>query len=328
MTRFALAAAAVCGMAIAACADESVRPLTIKSTSRPLNAGSEQTKSVGKLVHRGSLRLTSADKDFGGISGLLVSDDGDRLLAITDSSHWLTGKLSYTEGKLTGVSGADIGPLLDLDGNALLDKSGDAEGLAGSLDGDVFVSFERDHRIWRYGFGAHGLAARPERVQTPAELFQAPSNSGLEGITLLSNGRLLALTESFADQAGNFHGWLIPPDGKSKIESLTLKPRMPFELTDVRQLANGDVLTLERRFSKAGGIGFEMRRIPVGAVAAEAVLDGEVVADAGMNFIIDNMEALAVRKATDGETLVYLASDDNFNPPLQQTLIMMFELKD
>jgi len=138
----------------------------------------------------------------------------------------------------------------------------------------------------------------------------------------------LALTEAFADDAGNYRGWLIAPDGKVSAGDLALKPRMPFELTDVRQLANGDVLTLERRFNTIGGIGFEMRRIAGSTVSEGAVLDGEVVADAGMNFIIDNMEGLSVRKGADGETLVYLASDDNFNAPLQQTLIMMFELKD
>jgi hypothetical protein len=107
-----------------------------------------------------------------------------------------------------------------------------------------------------------------------------------------------------------------------------LKQRSPFDVTDVRQLANGDVLTLERRFSTFGGVGFEMRRIPSPAFAVGQVMDGDVIADVGMNFMIDNMEALSVRKGANGETLVYVVSDDNFNAPLQQTLIMMFELKD
>jgi hypothetical protein len=47
-----------------------------------------------------------------------------------------------------------------------------------------------------------------------------------------------------------------------------------------------------------------------------------------MNFIIDNMEGLSVRTGEDGETLVYVVSDNNFNGPIQQTLLMMFELKD
>jgi hypothetical protein len=328
MTRLAFAAIAVCAITTAACADEGVRPLNVQATTLPLSTGPEATKTLGKLSHRGTLKLTSNEKDFGGISSLLVSADGERFLAITDASHWLTGTFVYSGGKLTGVTGGEIGPLLDLDGKALSGKDGDAESLAGSLDGDVFIGFERDHRIWRYAFGKDGLKAKAERVAAPAELSKAPVNAGLEGLTLLSDGRLLAMSESFADQAGNFRAWLIPTDGKSKIEPLALKPRMPFELTDVRQLANGDVLTLERRFSTTGGVGFEMRRIPGASVAADAALEGEVVADAGMNFIIDNMEGLAVRTDADGRTLVYVASDDNFNPPLQQTLIMLFELKD
>jgi hypothetical protein len=71
-----------------------------------------------------------------------------------------------------------------------------------------------------------------------------------------------------------------------------------------------------------------MRRIPANTIARDALLDGEVVADVGMNFVIDNMEGLSVRKTADGKTLVYAISDDNFNAPLQQTLVMMFELRD
>lgn len=325
-TRAALAATAAAVLAVAACAEERVRPLDIKSTAIPFSTGEDAKSTAGKLVHRGSLRLTSTEREFGGISGLIVSDDGARFLAITDSSHWLTGTLRYRDGKLVGAAGVEIAPLLAPDGVPLSGKDGDAEGLSGSLDRDVFVSFEREHRIWRYPFGSAGLGAKPSEVATPAALKRAPVNGGLEGIATLSDGRLLALSESFHDDAGDIRGWLLKPG--SDPAALTLKRRMPFDLTDVRQLSNGDVLTLERRFSRAGGIGFQMRRVPGASIAADAVLDGEVVADVGMNFMIDNMEGLSVRKDEDGRTLVYAISDDNFNTPLQQTLLMMFELRD
>jgi len=38
------------------------------------------------------------------------------------------------------------------------------------------------------------------------------------------------------------------------------------------------------------------------------------------------MTQLAARKTADGKTLIYVVSDDNFQRPLQRTLIMMFEL--
>lgn len=309
-------------------ARDSIRPLGLTATVLPLSTDKEARNALGKLRHLGTLRLSSDDDDFGGISGLIVSEDGERFLAITDTSHWLTGRLNYRDGRLSGVSGGEIGPLLGLDGKRLEGKGGDAEGLAGSLDGDVFISFEGDHRIWRYAFGSEGLGARPVPVAAPPDLSRAPRNGGLEGITLLSDGRLLALTESFFDDAGNYRGWLIAPGDENHSEALALKPRMPFQLTDVRQLANGDLLTLERRYNPIGGVGFQMRRIAGASVGAGAVLDGEIVGDAGMNRIIDNMEGLDVRAGADGETLVYLVSDDNFNASLQQTLIMMFELRD
>lgn len=324
--RLSLALLASASFVVSACAEEAPRPLVIKSVVQHFATGEDAKSSVGQLVHRGSLRLTSEDADFGGISGLIVSGDGERFLAITDSSHWLTGTIRYRDGKLAAVEGKQIAPLLDLDGNALSGKDGDAEGLGGSLDGDVYVSFERDHRIWRYGFGKDGLKAKPVAVKTPAILKQAPDNSGLEAITVLGDGRIVALTEAFYDDNKNIRGWILSPGEDPR--AIALKQRAPFDITDVRELANGDLLTLERRFSKAGGVGFEIRRVAAAALDADEPMDGEVVADVGMNFMIDNMEGLAVRKDEDGKTIVYAISDDNFNKVLQQTLLMMFELKE
>jgi hypothetical protein len=311
---------------LTACAEEARRPLEIAARPVSFALDSEGAKAVGQLAHLGSLRLTSPDSDFGGISGLIVSPDGKTFLAITDSSHWLTGKLTYTDGRLTGLTGKEIAPLRDLSGKPLQGKAGDAEGLAGSLDGDVYVSFEGDHRIWKYAFGKDGLDATPVAVKVPADLAKAPGNGGLEAITLLSDGKLLAITESYENADGDIRGWLIDPAGKAPA-SLALKRRAPYDVTDARQLENGDVLTLERRFNRVGGVGFAVRRIRADALKADAPIESEVIADAGMNYLIDNMEGLSIRKTSDGRTLVYMISDNNFNNPLQQNLIMLFELK-
>ena len=311
---------------LTACAEEARRPLEIAARPVSFALDSEGAKAVGQLAHLGSLRLTSPDSDFGGISGLIVSPDGKTFLAITDSSHWLTGKLTYTDGRLTGLTGKEIAPLRDLSGKPLQGKAGDAEGLAGSLDGDVYVSFEGDHRIWKYAFGKDGLDATPVAVKVPADLAKAPGNGGLEAITLLSDGKLLAITESYENADGDIRGWLIDPAGKAPA-SLALKRRAPYDVTDARQLENGDVLTLERRFNRVGGVGFAVRRIRADALKADAPIESEVIADAGMNYLIDNMEGLSIRKTSDGRTLVYLVSDNNFNKPLQQNLMMLFELK-
>ena len=57
-----------------------------------------------------------------------------------------------------------------------------------------------------------------------------------------------------------------------------------------------------------------------------ALLDGEVLLEAGNGFAIDNMEGIAVHSSPDGEPVITLISDDNFNRGLQRTLLLQFAL--
>jgi hypothetical protein len=316
------------------------RPLSIESTSLPLAAKAD-TVRAGKLRYRGGLQMDSGEAAFGGLSAIVVSADGTRFVAVTDESHWILGRLAYDDGDLRAATGERIAPLLAPDATPLRGKRGDAEGLAATsagLDGDLFVSFEGDHRLLRYAFGRDGVLAVPTELPLPIDARAASPNEGIEGLTLLRDGRLLAMSERFADEAGNFRAWLMPArrtDGSvvngstmEVAEPLALSPRKPFSLTDVRQLDDGDLLTLERRYHPDSGVGMQMRRIPASLVHGGAVLDGEVIADLGEGFTIDNMEGLSVRRGERGETLVYVVSDDNFNAPAQRTLLMMFELQD
>lgn len=317
----------------------AARPLSIETTAVSLAANAE-TVHVGKLRYRGGLQMDSGEAAFGGLSAIVVSADGTRFVAVTDESHWILGRLAYQDGNLSGATGERIAPLLAPDASPLRGKHGDAEGLAATsagLDGDLFVSFEGDHRLWRYSFGRDGVLAVPTELPLPADARRASPNEGIEGLTLLRDGRLLAMSERFADEAHHFRAWLMPAPRRDAgmrngstmevAEPLALAPHKPFSLTDVRELDNGDLLTLERRYHPDNGVGMQMRRIPASLVRGGAVLDGEVVADFGEGFTIDNMEGLSVRRGENGETLVYVVSDDNFNAPAQRTLLLMFELQ-
>jgi hypothetical protein len=282
---------------------------------------------------------------------MLVSADGSRFVAVSDEAHWVTGLLDYRDERLAGVRGDTIAPLLGLDGRALEGKSGDAEGLASAdgndTTGDLFVSFEGDHRIWRYPFAKDGVFALPANVPVPHDLLGAPRNGGLEGITEIADGLMFGVTERYRDAAGEYRAWFVsttlpttPSTGSGTTlsgdapgsRSTSLRALAPFAMTDVRRLPDGDVLTLERRYSAAKGVGTQLRRIPGAAIRAAAEqgaatpLDGELVASFDAAYEIDNMEGLAVRTGTRGETLVYAVSDDNFNRPVQRTLLMMYEL--
>jgi hypothetical protein len=45
-----------------------------------------------------------------------------------------------------------------------------------------------------------------------------------------------------------------------------------------------------------------------------------------MSYEIDNMEAVAVHKASGGETVITIISDDNYNRFLQRNLLLQFTL--
>lgn len=299
-------------------------------TPVPLNSDDLALTTLGALDYRGGLAIKSEDPHFGGLSGLLITSDGAEFLAVSDKGYWVKGTLLYRKGALTGVRDIEIAPMLGLDGAAIEGKAlGDAESLIGDPGGRVLVSFERKHRVWAYDLSKDGFAARPNTIALPEDVIHTKDNGGLEGIARLHDkaGTLLALTEETTDRNGNFKGWLVPRDGAGLSSSIALKPIKPFKLTDLTVLPNGDVLTLERRFSLMGGAGYQIRRLDGASIQPGAVLDGTVLANAGLPWTVDNMEGLDVRVTDDGRTLLYIVSDDNFNP-LQRTLLMMFELNE
>jgi hypothetical protein len=331
------------------------RPLRIRSDLVPFSRTDAKQSRQGSLRYRGGIELSSRDRDFGGISGLLVSADGDRFIAVSDQAHWITGTLTYNGGDLAGAAGDTIAPLLDPSGAPLASKAGDAEGLASAdgndTTGDLFVSFEGRHRIWRYPFASHGVHAIPVDVALPPRVLQAPNNGGLEGLTRIAAGTLFTVSERYRNGAGNYRAWFLRvPDGETHVlgpsfvafgagpgdtpdsHEAAVKPMAPFSMTDVRELPDGDLLTLERRFDNVSGVGIQLRRIPRASVESAAIslvkvpLDGQIVGSFDPTFEIDNMEGLAIRRGPNDETLVYAISDDNFNSPMQSTLLLMYEL--
>jgi hypothetical protein len=167
--------------------------------------------------------------------------------------------------------------------------------------------------------------ARPQPIATPPELASVERNGGLEALALLDDRRLLAITEHSLDASGATRGWIVPLNGGGAAAPISLRRHGEFSLTDMAWLPDGDLLLLERRFTLLGGPAMQLRRIARAEIQPSARLDGPVVASLGMDYAIDNMEGLAVRQGLEGETLVYVLSDSNFNA-LQRTLLLMFEL--
>ena len=299
-------------------------PIAIESGTHILDSQDTARTEFGKLVYLSGIVMRSRNTDFGGLSGLQISSDGRRLLAITDKGNWLEAELVYEGERLTGLADARISPLLGLDGRPVQGRGNvDAEALSldspGDLTGPAYVSFEGNHHIYLY---PGGMQAKPIPVAAPKELRLAPQNKGIEALTRRTDGALIALTEAWLDDAGNPVGWLINRD---KFAKLYLRRERDFSPTDLAFLPDGDLLVLERRYTVAGGPGVQIRRIKADTLIPDAVLDGEVLINLAARYGIDNFEGLAARTNARGETVIYLISDDNFSP-LQNNLLLMFRL--
>ena len=296
-------------------------PIEVTASSVALDRRDATRQTLGPLTYLGGLRLRSSSRLFGGLSGLEVSEDGRRLLAISDRGFWFSADLVFGEdGRLDGLANTDFSRMRGRDGKPLARRFlQDAEALA--RDGeDYVVAFEGAHRIWRYS-AARGAAAAGEPTHVIASLRALPSNGGIEALTVLRPGVLLAISEDGHNPEGDLRGWLI--DGEQHDE-VSFVPEGRFKPTDLAVLPSGDLLVLERSFAGLGGFGVRLSLIEKDAIMPGARLSGREVVRFRAPFVIDNFEGLAVVEVG-GRTLLYIVSDDNFSA-FQRNLLLMFEL--
>jgi hypothetical protein len=157
----------------------------------------------------------------------------------------------------------------------------------------------------------------------PAETAKSPSNGGIEGITLLPDGRLLALTEEFRNPDGSFKGWLI--EGEQFLP-LSYLPAEGFHVTDCAALRNGDLIVLERRYVPLAILSARLTLVRGAEIRSGAKLAGEELVQLEYPLNIDNFEGLAVQEDSSKGTLIYIVSDNNFSS-FQRTLLFQFRLK-
>lgn len=308
--------------ALAATGPARADPIEIAAAPVALGAAGDPVSRVGALDYLGGLELTSPDGRFGELSGLEVSADGTRMTAITDGGSWITARLDYDAvGRLIGIGDAALYPIRDTAGQPVEGAWRDAEGLTRLADGRRAVGFERRHRIWLYD-GAVAQAAG-QALAMPAEAGAAPNNGGIEALTQLADGRLLAMTEDFQAPEGGVRGWIIALDGDAV--PLAYLPAQDFHPTALAVLPDGDLLVLERRFTVVAGPGARLVLVARTSIAPGAVVSGRELGRLEAPLAVDNFEGLAVRRDALGRTLIYLVSDDNLNS-YQRTLLMQFRL--
>lgn len=296
-------------------------PVTVKSSPIADFHRLSASPDYGALNWRGGLTLTSDATEFGGFSGLVLSPDCGRLTAVSDKGEWLQATLRYDGARLADLSDAQMTPTLDSKGKPFPDKRrGDAESLALLRNGKLAVAFEGVIRFGSYD----GIKSRFKPIPHPKDIDTGPGNGAVEAIGQLSDGRFIAISEGMFDAKGNIRAWAWKGP---QTTAFTLTRYDAYRVTDLAELANGTVLTLERRFEQDALPGFALRRFSTAALENGSVVKPELLLEATAPlYVIDNMEGLAICKR-DGETRLTLISDDNFNRTIQSTILLQFALK-
>ncbi len=297
-------------------------------------------KRYGALHFMSGVNLSSGYKHFGGFSGVEISKDGKKLLAVTDRGYWLKADITYQNGKLTGLTNSAMGILLSRKGRLLRKKrTQDAETIAllsGTLtDGKVLIGFERLQRIGNFSI-KNGILSKPDHyVHLPKKLRASRRNKGIESVAILKagayKGAVVVIPERLKNRKGNLKGWILTKTGSHRI---TLKRRGGFDVTDMSALPDGSLLILERRFKKPKGflgmlsnniIKMRIRHIPAKNLRPGRLIDGKILLEANRRYRIDNMEGLATHTNPNGDQIITIMSDDNFSA-LQSTLLLQFLL--
>lgn len=289
-----------------------------------------ERRRFGSLLFRSGLVLSSRAGGFGGLSGLWRSPDGRQLVSLTDNAQWLTASvIGAHNGRLAGLSGAVLAPILGEDGTPLRHgRSSDTEAVA--IAGDVaYVGIERTHEVRRFAWAADGIAAKGVPIEVPREVGELPSNSGLEALAVAPAGHplagsLVAIAERArrGDHAAT-RGWVLTGERRFGFD---VARRDGFDITDMAFLASGEALLLERRYTLLSGVACRIRRVGPEAFRPDAVVDGTTVFDVDRACEVDNMEGMALHtEPGSGKTILTLVSDDNFSP-IQRTLLLEFEL--
>ena len=306
------------------CAPARAEPIDIIAMPVPLDTDQPERIEIGRLQFMAGFELRAMHEGWGGFSDLELAADGAELRAVSDMGFYLRLPLAHDAvGRLLPPRQGDLARLIGTDGQPLNGKRGaDAEAMARLGDGALVIAFEQRHRFVRYPPGQWPTEARPEILPPPEGLARLPANGGIEALVALPQSRLLAFAEDPLDGDADGIAWLRDGAGWHRLKvprSLLFRP------TAAALLPSGDVLLLERRFTLIGGVAARLSRISAGAIRPGGLLAPHVLAELASPLTVDNFEGVAIGRGPQGETVVYLISDDNTNA-LQRTLLLQFKL--
>lgn len=326
-------------LALAACATASApTPVTPPATAwipvavevRPAGLGLPGGARLADGVQFAAGFQFIADEPFRSLSDLKT--DGDWFYTVSDAGALFRFKVAEDAAthRPVGPARFEGRSLTLMDGRPIADKTdGDAEGLVLTHDGDLWISFERNHRIWNYG-----PARSPNAVPTalPAPRFDFTLNDGMEAISatderMCGNSiqeQMMSRLRVCLRVAGESGGiWDCSP--QSCVERVappaTPLPDSDYRITGMdRDPAGNGWFVVQRSFSPPVDARARVRRM-----APDGTL-GPVLVELKLPGTTDNFEGIAVVDRGGGNVRLFILSDDN-SSERQKTLLLAFDVR-
>ncbi|BAK68066.1 hypothetical protein SLG_33910 [Sphingobium sp. SYK-6] len=292
--------------------------LVVQARAIPLEKAGDAA-AFGPLTLTGAWQLTSPHKAFGGISSLLVDDDG-AMIGLSDTGELFGFRVSGAEGKgfiepLPRIAAEQHWPGWRWDSESMQRDP---------VSGRIWVGFEGLQRICRYAPDFRAL----EGCVEPPEMADWPVTGSIESLVRFGDGRFLAIAEMAIGPAGAhdvllWQGDPVDPATPPPVH-LGYRPPTGYRPTDALWLGGDRLLVLNRRLTLADGFTARLSLVTLPPLAEGAILTGKPIATFAPPGLADNFEALALSRQN-GQPVLWVASDDN-HLFLQRSLLMRFAL--
>lgn len=263
--------------------------------------------------------IKSGLEGLGGLSGLEVSDDGARFVAVSDDGMLYRGSLLRDEaGDLSGVTiESAVALLIETGTRPDKKRNRDMEGLVEDANGTLHISLENIPRILSYP----APSETPKASSLPEIDASTPTNAGFEAFAFSPNGQFVTLREGSSNARAPFTVFRRDPDGAwHGIYELPRKGG--FRPVGADFGPDGHLYILTRAFN---GFGFAIQITRI-RFDRDTPLHDELLFSGGFRQF-DNLEGLAAWRDPAGNTRLTTVSDDNFSR-LQSTILVEFRVQE
>lgn len=250
------------------------------------------------------------DPAFGGLSALLIEQDGTALLSASDRGTYIAARIIRDDqGRISTITDPVLTPVSLASGRAPTNFKMDLEALARLPDGRLAQAFEGFVRLELL----EAPEARPQPTHPWDQFVHLFGNQAFEALATLPDGRILAITEATtapgAAASMIFDGthWRSGPD---------IPVPDGFAVTGADVGPDGCLYLVERTYRMASGFTSRLRRLSGGAQGWDDTLLYQTPA-----AHLGNVEGVSVWR--DGQDTIRLSmvTDDGFLPLTPTRLI-------